>query len=306
VILVLGASGYTGLAVIRALRSRGVEVRGFIRNPDAEAAVRAAGASEIFLGDLRDLHSVEAAARGVDGIFFIGPRFMAEEAAIGKAVIDIAVKVGARRFVLSGVYHPTIRDLYNHQSKRAIEDHLYKTDLEFVILQPARYMHFLLVPNWTRVLQEGVLADAFATDMKFAYVDYNDVAEVAAISFHEDRLIHGTYELSADGQYNLHEVAEMLSAALRRPVRAVQTPFNDLTPARREIANPYSAEAFRRLHAYYNKYGFHGGNALVLSSILGRAPNTFDTFWQMEADCRRAPLLRITSRPGLDTEPKRA
>lgn len=196
-VLVLGASGYAGLAVVRALTSRGIGVRACIRNVDKEGIVRAAGATQVVLGDLRDLPKVEAAAAGVQGIFLIGPRFLREEAAVGKAVIDIAVKAEARRFVYSGVYHPTIRDLYNHEAKRDIEDHLYKTDLDYVVLQPARYMHGPLLSSWTRVVREGVLSDSFSPDVKMAYVGYNDVAEVVAIAFTEKRLVRGTFELSA-------------------------------------------------------------------------------------------------------------
>jgi len=285
-ILVLGASGYAGLAVTRALIRRGMTVRGFIRNPDTAPAVRAAGASEIVVGDLRDLRAVETAARGVDGIFFIGPRFMPEEAALGKAVIDIAVRAGTRRFVLSGVYHPTIQALDNHRTKSQMEDHLYQTDLEFTVLQPARFMHGLLLSSWTRVLEDGVLADAFAPDVEMAYVDYYDVAEVAAIAFHEDRLVRGTFELAAGGQYTLHEVAAMLGDALGRPVRAEQVPLLSYAPAGSLLTNPYSAEGFQHLRNYYDTHGFHGGNSLVLSAILGRTPNDFAACWRREQERR--------------------
>jgi len=296
-ILVLGASGYTGLAVTRALAARGMEVRGFIRNADAAAGVRAAGAAEIVVGDLLDLRAVEGAAKGVDGIFFIGPRFLAEEAALAKAVIDIAVRAGTRRFVLSGVYHPSIRALVNHRSKRDTEDHLYQTDLEFTVLQPARFMHGLLLSSWTRIVEEGLLDDAFAADVKMAYVDYCDVAEVAAIAFCEDRLVRGTFELSADGQHTLHEVAAALSATLNRSVRAERVALLDYSPAGSLLTNPYSADGFRRLRSYYDRHGFHGGNSLVLAAILGRAPNDFAAFWRTEqARLQHQSIPTLTTR----------
>jgi uncharacterized protein YbjT (DUF2867 family) len=138
-ILVIGASGYAGLAVIRALTQRGASSRALIRDPAKADIVRAAGSAEIAVGDLRDANGVEPAATGCDGIYFIGPRFMPEEAQIGRAVIDIAVRAGVRRFVYSGVYHPTIRNLLNHQVKVEVEDWLCRTDLAFTILQPARF-----------------------------------------------------------------------------------------------------------------------------------------------------------------------
>lgn len=274
-ILVLGASGYTGLAVTRALVARGMEVRGLVRRGAAADTVRAAGASDVVVADLRDLDAVDAAARGADGIFFIGPRFMPEEAAVGKAVVDLAQRAGVRRFVLSGVYHPTIRALVNHRTKREIEDHLYKSDLEFTVLQPARYMHGLLLSSWGRLVDDGVLADAFAADASMAYVDYTDVAEVAAIAFGEDRLVGGTFELSSHGQHTLVEIAAALSPVFGRPIRAERVPLSEYEPARPLLSNPYSADGFRALRRHYDAHGFHGGNALVLRTILGRDPAGF-------------------------------
>ena len=282
-ILVIPASGYTGLAVTRALTDRELQVRGLVRSAEAEGQVRAAGATEVAYGDMRDMGALIAALRGVDGVFFLGPRHMAEEAAVGKAVIDVAVREGVRRFVLSGVYHPVIRPLLNHQSKRDIEDHLYKTDLEFTVLQPARFMHALIRSNLDRVPTDRVLADSFATDAKMAYVDYLDVAEVAATAFAEDKLLRGSFELATSGQYTLTELAAVLSQELGVSVSARQIAWDDIPPQRRGLDNPYSAEAFRRLWSYYNEYGFHGGNSLVLHTILGREPNTFVECWRREA-----------------------
>lgn len=276
-ILVLGASGYTGLTVVRELAAAGEPVRGFIRDAAKGDGVRAAGAAEVVVGDLQDLDAVERSARGTRGMFFIGPRFMPEEAALGKAVIDIAVRTGVARFVYSGVYHPTILELLNHQAKVPVEDHLYKTDLEFTVLQPARFMHGPILSSRERILKDGVLADAFAAGVKMAYVDYRDVAEVAAIAFTGQRLVRGTFELSAPGEFTLHEVAAAVGKAIGRDLRAEQSPMCDYGPAAGLLNHPFSAEGFHRLRGYYDKHGFRGGNSLVLETILRRPPRDFGT-----------------------------
>jgi uncharacterized protein YbjT (DUF2867 family) len=277
-ILVIGASGYTGLAVIRALAIRGTSSRALIRDRAKADIVQAAGATEIAVGDLRDVDSVELAATGCDGIYFIGPRFMPEEAQVGRAIIDIAVRVGVQRFVYSGVYHPSIRDLLNHQVKVEVEDWLYRTDLEFTVLQPARFMHGPVLSSWSRIMSEGVYLDAFSPDRPMAFVDYDDVAEAAAIALTEPTLLRGTFELST-GEYTGHEVAAHISAALGRPVRAEQAALEDYEPAQGPaMANPYAREGFARLRQYYDDYGFRGGNTLVLETILGRKPTDFPAF----------------------------
>jgi uncharacterized protein YbjT (DUF2867 family) len=277
VILVLGASGYTGLCVTRELAARGASVRAFIRDAAKSDSVRAAGATEVVVGELRDLDALRLAAKGAYGVFFIGPRFLPEEASLGKADIDVAVDSGVTRFVFSGVYHPTILELLNHQAKVPVEDHLFKTDLEFTVLQPARFMHGPILSSRERIVNDGVLADAFAVGVKMAYVDYRDVAEVAAIAFTEDRLVRGTFELSAPGEFTLDEVAVAIGRAIGRELRAEQAPLQYYAPAADLLNRPFSAEGFRRLRDFYERYGFRGGNSLVLEAILGRPPRDLGT-----------------------------
>jgi len=270
VILVLAAGGYTGGLVTGELARRGIEVRGFVRDAAGSEAARAAGATETVAGDLRDLSSIEQAVGGVEGVFLIGPRFMPEEAAVGKATIDAAVRAGVRRVVFSGVYHPSISGLVNHQSKLEVENHLYRSALEFTILQPARFLHGLLLSSRVRILNEGVLADAFSPEAKMSYVDYRDVAEVAAIAFAEDRLAGGTFELASRGEHTLHELAAEIGEVIGRPLRAERTPLSRYGPADRLLANPYAAVGFTHLREFYDRHGFRGGNPVVLESILGR------------------------------------
>ena len=279
-IVVLSAAGYTGRCVVAALAARGLPVRGMVRDPRAVATVRALGAAEVVVGDLRDLTAVAEALEGADGVFFAAPRFLPEEAALSEAVIDLAGHAGARRFVLSGVYHPSLGDLVNHVAKQRAEARLYTSGLEFTVLQPARFMHGLLLSSRNRILSEGVLADAFSAEVPMAYVDYRDVAEVAALAFATPDLVGGTFELSAPGQPTLHEIAAVLGGLLGRPVRAQHVPLSDYAPAASLLTNPYAADGFRRLREHYDRHGFPGGNALVLRAILGREPRGFADAWR--------------------------
>jgi hypothetical protein len=47
-----------------------------------------------------------------------------------------------------------------------------------------------------QAVAEGVYADTFRPDVRMAYIDYEDDAEVVAITFVEQRLVRGTYALS--------------------------------------------------------------------------------------------------------------
>jgi hypothetical protein len=44
------------------------------------------------------------------------------------------------------------------------------------------------------------------------------------------------------------------------------------------MASAYAREGFLRLRDYYDRFGFRGGNGLVLETILGREPTDLPAF----------------------------
>ncbi len=67
-ILVTGAGGKTGKAVINALVARGAPVRAFVRSPAHEVDLKAMGASEIVAGRMDDPEALSQAVRGAGAI----------------------------------------------------------------------------------------------------------------------------------------------------------------------------------------------------------------------------------------------
>lgn len=275
-ILVFGASGTCGAAVTRALVKAGAEVRGFVRNEQKAAVARAAGASEIAWGDLRDIGSVEKALKGVSGVFYVAPRFVADEAFIGRMVVRLASCAGIEKFVFQSVLHANARVLPHHEFKREVEEALYESDLDFTILQPARLMHNLC-SSWPKVLNSGVYAEPFSANVPICDVDYEDVAEVAALALTRPAYGRATFELSCEGMLNRHQRVKLMSEILDRPIKAADISVPDWL-AKAGISDLFEREARTRMFNYYDDFGFKGGNALVLRSLLGREPGSFRSY----------------------------
>jgi uncharacterized protein YbjT (DUF2867 family) len=91
-----GAGTFAGL-VAPALAKSGVKIRGLAPNAKQGDVVRKHGAAEIAIGDLRDRASLDAALKDVDAVFYIEPAFWANEAEIGKSMVDGAKRAGMRR-----------------------------------------------------------------------------------------------------------------------------------------------------------------------------------------------------------------
>src|SRR5664279_264612 len=110
-ILAVGAAGkFAGLVVPEIVKRAGT-VRGLVRDDAQGVRARANGASEIALGTLQDGAEIEEALRGVDGVFYIAPAFLEEEARIGVQMVEAAKAAGVRRFVFSAAIHPVIAEL---------------------------------------------------------------------------------------------------------------------------------------------------------------------------------------------------
>lgn len=194
-ILAVGATGAYASMVVPELVARGLTVRALVRSPDRSGLAMSRGATEVAIGDLSDPASLRKAADGVDGVFHLNPAFAPDEAAMGMAMVDVAVACQVRKMVFSSVYHPSI-SLTNHAGKRPVEEALFASGLDFTILQPAMFVQ-MLAGLWRSSVEEGVMTQPYSLNSQMSYVDYRDVAEVAASAFLREDLSRGTFELSA-------------------------------------------------------------------------------------------------------------
>ena len=64
-ILITGASGQVGCAVIRALSKAGIETKAFIHSASRMEKVKEAGATEVFVGDMSEEKDLREALHGV-------------------------------------------------------------------------------------------------------------------------------------------------------------------------------------------------------------------------------------------------
>jgi uncharacterized protein YbjT (DUF2867 family) len=275
-VLVVGASGRSGGLVAAELARRGVTVRALVRNAAATETARANGATEIALGDLRDLDSLKAALQDVEGVYHVGPPFVTDEAELGISIVEAARRAGIRKFVFSSVIHPA-NGLANHASKLPVEQAILRANLDYTILYPATLFQNM-AEAWKGAAKTGVFAEPFAKAARLARVDYRDVAEVAAEALTSDRLAYGAFELAADGMYNRFEIAGMMSVALGRSVEAAEVTFEQWAAIAKP---PFQGEQLAQLERVFQSYSDFGsaGNSLTLRAILGRQPRTLHQFF---------------------------
>ncbi len=280
-LLITGAAGKTGRAIIAALAGRGATVRALVRRQAQAAAVREAGAAEVVVADLRDHAALRRAAAGVDAIYHICPNMHPEEVVIGEGVIAAAQAAGLSHFVYHSVLHPQTEAMPHHWAKLRVEERLLAASLPFTILQPTAYMQNLLA-NWTKIQDEGRHATPYPASAAISLVDLADVAAVATRVLQEPGHAGAIYEL-AGPPLTQTAVAEALARHLGRPVAAAEIPLDDWeAAARRDGAlSDYAVATLRQMFAYYARHGLEG-NPFVLEALLGRPATTLAAFLARE------------------------
>ena len=284
-VLVTGAAGKTGRAVIRALAARGEVVRALVHRPQQAPIAMDAGAGDVVAGDMRDqavMDRAAGAASQVRAIYHICPNMSPDELSIGEVAVRAARAAGVEHFVYHSVLHPQTEAMPHHWQKLRTEELLFETGLPYTILQPAAYMQNILA-YWDRIVQDGVYAVPHATETHLSMVDLEDVAEAAAIVLTERGHAGATYELVGVDVLSPAGVAEVLAQQLSRPVHAQAVDLEVWEQgARASGLGDYQVEALLQMFRYYERHGFWG-NPHVLTWLLRRPPTTFARFARREA-----------------------
>lgn len=281
-ILVTGAAGKTGLAVLEQLSGLQVPVRALVHKAAHEDTVLSAGADEAYMGDLRDPGEIRRALESVSAVYHIPPNMHPDELEIGRLVIEAARESAVAHFVYHSVLHPHVEAMPHHWQKMRVEEFLFTSGLEFTILQPAAYMQNIL-GQWDVIEGEGFFEIPYPVDTRLSMVDLLDVAQAAAIVLTSDGHRGAIYELTGTRPLSHVEVAALLSKLLSRDVRADTISIG----AWRQIASQvglssYAIETLSAMFRYYASSGFEG-NPSVLKWLLGRSPTGFEQ--AIKRDC---------------------
>jgi uncharacterized protein YbjT (DUF2867 family) len=275
-VLVTGAAGKTGRAVVRALTARGARVRALVRRDAQTPVVRSEGAVEVVVGDLRDDDAVRRAVDGAASVYHICPNVHPDELAIGQRVLAACRRARVNRFVYHSVLHPQTQAMPHHWQKLLVEERLLESGLAYTILQPASYMQNVF-GDLRRIVHEGRYAVPYAPETRLGMVDLEDVAAAAAIVLANSGHAGATYELAGGEVLTPRDVAVILTRVLGRPVRVEHVALDAWAArARASGMSDYQAGTLTAMFRYYERYGFWG-NANILNSLLGRAAATFET-----------------------------
>jgi uncharacterized protein YbjT (DUF2867 family) len=242
-VLVTGATGTVGSALVPALRARGVTVRAMIRDPG-----RAVPGVENVVADLTGAGAVTAALTGVDAVFLNSPS--AEDAArLQTRFADLAHDVGIDRLVLLSQYaadrDSPVRFLRWHAQ---VEEHLQQLGINPTILRPNLYMQALL--GFAGTIAQGWFAAPIG-NAAVSLIDTRDIAAAAAAALTEAETVGRTYTLTGPRAVTHAEIADALSQATARTIDFRDVPAEQFAEALTGVLPPWQLDGLVEDYAHY-------------------------------------------------------
>lgn len=275
-ILVTGAAGKTGRAVIRHLVRRRMPVRAFVYRAEHEDLFRATAGVETVVGALEDPLAVAAAMAGVRSVYFICPNMHPDEEAMAASAIELAEKAGVERFAYHSVLLPAVESMPHHWQKHLVEKALVRSSLEYTIMQPCAYMQNLLV-QWPRIRRDHEFEVPYSLESRMSLVDLEDVAEAAAVVLSNEGHSGSIYELCGPEALSQYDLAELLTEHTGAPVEARYVSATEWELGVRSELTAYAIDSLLNMFAYYDQRGLRGDPA-PLGRLLNRPPTSFAEF----------------------------
>jgi uncharacterized protein YbjT (DUF2867 family) len=254
-VLVTGATGQQGGAVLRHLRERGFRVRAFARDP-AKARRQLGTGVEVSQGDYDDKTSLARALDEVWGVFSVqNPMDSGIEGEVrqGNAIADAAQRAGISHFVYTSTIGADLNTgIPFFETKNRIEDHIRQIGIPFTILRPAWFME-----NWLAMgdsIRGGAIRLPLDPETVQQQIAVDDIGRIAAEVFeHPGRYRDRAIEIAGD-ETAMRDAAATFSRVLSREVQYHQIPWEEFE----RTAGPDFARMYRFLED-----GFQTGRGRV-------------------------------------------
>lgn len=221
-VLVSGATGRIGRAVVGQLVEACIPVRALVRRP--EAAATFPGTVEVVSGDLTVPESLDAPLRGAGAVFLVWTIPPATAPAVIKRIAT-----HAQRIVFLSSPHQTPHPFFQQPNPMAdlhagIERLIADAGLESTIIRPGMFASNT-VTWWAPAIRANAAVRWPYAAAETAPVDDRDVAAVAARTLYQDGHVGADYVLTGPESLTQAEQVRVIAGVLGRGIS-----FEELSP----------------------------------------------------------------------------
>ncbi len=221
-VMVTGAGGNVGGAVVRSLIAAGIPVRAAGTN--VRALERSFPGVDVAHLDFHTPSTFGPALHGVGGLFLMRPPPIAKVGPTLNALVDVAKQTGVDHVVFSSVTGADTNRVVPHHR---VETHLRASGLSWTILRPGFFAQNLADAYRFDIVRDDRIFLP-AGQGRAAFIDVRDLGDVVATVFADPAAHRSTgYTLTGSLAVDFQEVAVVLTRELGRPIR--YQPANVLT-----------------------------------------------------------------------------
>jgi len=244
-VLVGGATGRQGSAVVDELLARGYRVRALTRRPESRKAdpLRARGV-EVVKGDYGDRESLDAAMRGVRKVFFYSG-FSRDELREGLNVLAAAQAAGVAHLVYSsGAAAEPGRGLPG--PKTDIELAIAASGIGYTVFRPVAFMENFRGQR-ERFIAEGI-TDSRAPDRMLHFIAVRDIGRFVGEAFDNPQRWQGVAVNIAGDRLLVRDYVATVSRVTGHPIRYNRLPLDQFLAT---LPQP-----LRPLFRWYDEVGY--------------------------------------------------
>lgn len=283
-ILITGATGHFGTAVIDFLLKKGVSpaaISGLVRNPDKAGGLKEKGI-HIKTGDYNDYVSLVNAFKNVDQLLLVSGNDIANRAEQQASAVKAAKEAGVKHILYTSFERKNETEsspiVLVAQSHLATEKNIIASGIPYTILRNNLYMDYVPKFIGEKVLETGVYWPT--GNGKLASVTREDMAEAAANVLTGSGHQNKDYHISSPESFSLQDVATLLSTITGKTVPFINPSAAEYkeTLKRANVPAEY-IEVFAGF-AEATKQGELDATSTDLETLLGRKPVTIKEYLQ--------------------------
>ena len=272
-VLVTGATGNTGRAVLDALIGCGAPVRAMVRT-EADRSKLPAGVP-VVVADFDDAVSMAAALEGARRAYLVTPSSERAEAQ-QQRFADLAAQVGVDHLVvlsqLAADEQSPVRFLRYHA---AVERHVRDLGIAYTFLRPNLFFQGLLAFAGPIAAQGQFYAPI--GEARVSAIDVRDIAAVAATTLTEAGHEGATYTLTGPASITHAQIAAALTSALGRDITFIDVPPETFANTLQGILPPWQVQGLLEDYAHYRR-GEAASVSPAVAEVTGRPPRDVSQF----------------------------
>jgi len=260
-VLVTGATGFQGGAVVRQLITDKYQVKGFAL-PDEDVKLLNSMGVDVARGSFDDIDSLANAFRGIDAVVLSFPLIFDEPTLLRYAqnVISAWQQSNVSLFVFN-TNLPVIEQttgLAAFDIKLAIEKLFDKHSFPYISLRPTLYMDNLSAPFLLPVIQsQGILPYPIPAEAKIAWLSHGDLAKFISAALLKPELRGNKFYIGGIQRISGEEMAKIISSLAGKQINFISLTPDQFESQLSSTFGPSTAKEIANIYRFVHEHVEH-------------------------------------------------